>query len=132
MGHELPLARRGALRGGPRHDRHHQPTANADREALWIGTFRDVARYGQERDTHTLVVHEANERHVVFSLTDEMDDIRFDVQLTVKVRLPSDWSGAEAYQGGPVRARTVTHDGATFLLVNVVPDRGPVVVRRAS
>lgn len=103
---------------------------NTRRADLWVGTFRDVARYGQERDTAALVVHHTDAERVVFSVTDEMQDGPFDQPLTVKVRMPSAGSDVRATQGGePIRARFVMHEGAPFGLLDVVPDSGPVVAR---
>ncbi len=60
------------------------------------------------------------------------DDI-FDYPLTVKVRLPNGWKSAKATQGGkPVPVRFVTHEGAPYVLVDAVPDRGAVRVVSGS
>ncbi|MFK7985208.1 MAG: polysaccharide deacetylase family protein [Sandaracinaceae bacterium] len=100
------------------------------RADLWVGTFRDVVRYGQERDTAQIVVHHTDAERVVFSLTDEMADTPFDLPLTIKVRMPSAGSEVTATQAGvPITARRITHDGVGFGLLDVVPDRGPVVMR---
>lgn len=94
---------------------------------LWAGLFKDVVRYGQERDTARLQVLQATPRQVVLTVTDEMDDALFDFPLTVKVRLA--WLSARATQNGrAVACRVIEHDGATFALVDAVPDRGEVTV----
>ena len=96
---------------------------------LWGGLFRDVARYGQERDTAKLEVKEKSASKTVFNLTDEMDDKIYDYPLTVKVRLSPSSKAAAATQGGkPVDCKVVQHDGVNFALVQAVPDRGPVVI----
>jgi len=98
-------------------------------EELWGGLFGDVARYGQERDTARLEVKEKSASKIAFSLTDEMDDTLFDFPLTIKVRLNPAWKSASAVQGAkPVDCKIVQHDGASYALVQAVPDRGLVVL----
>lgn len=58
-----------------------------------------------------------------------MDDALFAAPLTVKVRLPDDWTVASATQAGAaVGMELVERDGARFALVQAVPDRGQVVL----
>ena len=84
-------------------------------------------QYGQERDTAHLEVKSAAADKIVLSLADEMDDTRFDFPLTVKVRVSPSWKAVRAEQGGrPVEAKLLEHDGATYALVQVVPDRGDI------
>lgn len=98
---------------------------------LWLGLFREVVQYGQERDTAHPEVKSAAADKIVLGLTDEMDDTRFDFPLTVKVRVAPSWKAVRAEQGGRrVEARVLEHDGATYALVQVVPDRGDVSLER--
>ncbi len=67
---------------------------------LWLGLFREVAMYGQERDTSRLEVKSVAPDKIVFTLTDEMDDTLFDFPLTVKVRLDLDaYGGSKSIPG---------------------------------
>ena len=93
-------------------------------DRLWIGRFEDVARYGQERDTAKLNVKVEGAK-IRVAVTDDMKDDLFDFPLTVKIRLPDGW---KTVKGG----RFVEHDGKPFALVDVVPDRGEVVVARSD
>ena len=102
----------------------------ANREKLWLGTFTDVARYGQQRDTATLKVSNADDAEVRFKLTDTVDDKLFDYPLTVKVRVKDTWQTVAATQGDKaVEAKVIEHDGGKFALVQAIPDRGEVVLK---
>jgi hypothetical protein len=58
-----------------------------------------------------------------------MRDDLYDFPLTVKLRLPDTWAGAAATQDDKsLPVRLVRHDGGTFALVEIVPDRGDAVV----
>jgi hypothetical protein len=96
---------------------------------LWGGLFRDVAKYGQQRDTAKLVVDEKSANRIAFTLTDQMDDRYFDYPLTVKVRIPDAWQNPLALQQDKeVPVTVVDYNGAKYLLVKAVPDRGQVVL----
>ncbi|HIV02471.1 MAG TPA: Ig-like domain-containing protein, partial [Candidatus Aphodoplasma excrementigallinarum] len=106
-------------------------------DKVWTGTFDAVAQYGQERDTAVLTVVENTSDKIVYTLTDEMDDTMFDHPLTVKFRVPDDWtqvSATQAQSGGavtlPVTEKTV--DDKRYVLVETVPDRGTVTLAPAG
>jgi len=101
-----------------------------DEGKLWVGLFREVCLYGQERDTAKLKVTEKAAEKIVFNLTDAMDDAQFDFPLTVKVRVDPSWKTVKAMQNAkPVEAKLVQHEGATYALVQAVPDRGDVTLK---
>ncbi|MFC1698703.1 dockerin type I domain-containing protein, partial [Candidatus Omnitrophota bacterium] len=98
---------------------------------LWTGTFREVVLYGQERDTANVTVRQAGASQIRLSVTDRQDDRLFDYPLTVKVRLDSSWNNLYASQDSrQIDARLVTHGGARYALVNVVPDRGEAILSK--
>jgi len=100
---------------------------------VWVGLFREVVLYGQQRDTATLKVAAADDKGIRFVLTDRMDDALYSFPLTVKVRVDNAWTTVAATQGDkPVEARLVEHEGGKFALVKAVPDRGEVTLRPAA
>jgi peptidoglycan/xylan/chitin deacetylase (PgdA/CDA1 family) len=102
-----------------------------NRAQLWVDKFGDIARYGQERDTSSLITTTTAVDHISFTLTDRMDDAYYDYPLTVKVRVPDAWTTVVAKQQG-ARDLAITlmeHNGGHYALVDVVPDAGDVVIR---
>jgi len=98
---------------------------------IWLGLFREVSLYGQERETATLLTPLISEQQIRLEITDEMNDAIFDFPLTVKVSLNDSWHSIEATQEGrAIEATLITHQGDTFALVSVVPDRGPATITR--
>lgn len=97
---------------------------------VWAGTFTEIAKYAQEYASADFSGVQSSANSVRFELKDEMNDDWFDQPLTVKVRLPDGWSGSvSATQAGAgLTSDTVQHNGSTYALVDVVPDRGLVVV----
>ncbi len=101
----------------------------ANRDSLWMGPFAEVGRYAQERDTARLTVKENGNHRIVLNLTDRMRDDWFDVPLTVKARIPDAWRNVTARQAGQeLPLRRIEHDGKTYALVDVIPDRGEAVL----
>ena len=104
-----------------------------DENKLWVGLFREVCLYGQERDTAKLTVTEKAPGKIVLKLTDAMDDSKFDFPLTVKVRLDKPWKTVTAMQNAkPIQAKLVEHDGAAYALVQAVPDKGDVMLKNGA
>ncbi len=109
--------------------RKHLDYAVTHKDKLWCGRFGDVVRYAASRETSNLTVIENRADRIVIKLTDRMSDEYFDFPLTIKVRLPDTWNGLQAKQdGNPTATRIVEHQGAKFAMVDVVPDKGEVVL----
>jgi hypothetical protein len=100
---------------------------------FWVGSFSAVTHYGQERDTATLSMGEVFESSIHFTLTDLMDDVLFHYPLTVKIRVPDHWTSVSAKQlEQDLSARIIEHDGSNYALVQVIPDRGEVVLKTTA
>ena len=80
----------------------------------------------------TVAVASRGEDRIEMTLTDEMDDMLYDVPLTVKIRLPDGWANLTAEQAGrPMPVSLVSRENARYALVDAVPDRGRIVLLRA-
>ena len=87
--------------------------------------------YGQERDTATLTVEAADATHLLFTLTDRMND-QYTYPLTVKVHIPDAWTKIVAKQKDKViDSSIIEHDAAHFALVKAVPNQGQVTLTPA-
>jgi hypothetical protein len=99
---------------------------------LWMGLFREVALYGQERDG-AQVFSQVDPDEVRLRITDDLDDDTFDFPLTVKVRLDAAWTDVAASQSGAsIPVELVDHDGAPYALAQVRPDGGDVILSRTD
>ena len=101
-----------------------------NRSDIWTGLFREVALYGQERDTAKVAVTKADDRGIRFGLTDDMFDGWYDFPLTIKIRIPKTWARIQAVQREKsVPVSIVKHKGDSYALVQAVPDRGEVILQ---
>ena len=99
----------------------------------WMGLFREVVLYGQERDTAKLQVTSSTPVAIKIVLTDRMYDEWFDFPLTVRVHVPDSWKTVHAVQGGkPIHATVAAHEGQNFVMVDIVPDKGEAVLTPQS
>lgn len=100
-----------------------------NKDNIWIDTFVNVAKYGQERDSADLKVIEVSDEAIRLSLTDRMIDAIFNIPLTVKVHVPEAWKQVKAIQGDDkVVCRLIEHEGGKFALVQMIPDREDVIL----
>ncbi len=105
----------------------------AHEDEFWVGSYTDVAKYAQERESSTLSITLATPSRIEFSVTDRMDDSIYDHPLTVKLRVDAAWTGIRATQAGaPVLAYLFPYAGGVYAYVEPVPDRGLVVVERVD
>lgn len=59
-------------------------------EDLWVATFSDVAKYMRERMASTFSTTEDNDT-IVINIKDSLDKKVYDVPLTLKSYIPSQW-----------------------------------------
>jgi len=96
---------------------------------IWVGLFREVILYGQERDTAKLQVIKNTPENISLVLTDRMYDEWYDFPLTVKVCIPENWKALTAVQGGKtLKAVILAHEGKSYALVDIVPDKGEALI----
>ncbi len=101
------------------------------RADIWVPTYREAFLYGQSRDTARLTPRAVTTDEIRFILSDDMNDDVYTYPLTVKVRVDEDWDAVEATQAGRnIDSELVLHEGGKFLLVNVAPDQGEVVLAK--
>jgi hypothetical protein len=103
-------------------------------DLIWWGSFGEVVRFGQERDSAELTMVENSVAKIAFELTDRMNDLIFDHPLSIKLRIPAEWSGqAVATQNGkPAGLTLVNHEGVDYVVVDAVPDRGVIEITAAA
>lgn len=96
---------------------------------IWLDSFTNVAKYGQERDTAKLEIQSSADA-ITYTLTDQMDDTLFTLPLTVKLKVDNSWENIEALQNGKkLDVKTIELDGSKYVLIDTIPDTGVVVVK---
>ena len=97
---------------------------------LWIASMTDVTAYLKERQEATVAIEQKTENELEVTLTDTLPDDLFDHPLTLKVRVPDEWSGKVTYSQDKKTENTdiITIDSKAYVLVNVLPDKGEIII----
>jgi peptidoglycan/xylan/chitin deacetylase (PgdA/CDA1 family) len=95
-------------------------------DRLWIATFQDVAKYMRER-MHAEVRWYRDGDAISVVLHQSLTDVSYDLPLTLKTLVPSEWVQVEVHQGARSRVAEVIRDqGHAYVLYQAVPN-GEVV-----
>ena len=96
---------------------------------LWVDTFGAVTRYIRERESAALSVVSSSSDDILLSLTDSLDDILYDEELTIRSEVPSNCVSAVVTQGSKVTTMNSVLEGSTKVIYfNAIPDRGEISV----
>ncbi len=90
---------------------------------LWIETVGNITRYIMERDAVSITQVESTTEKLVFSITDNLPDDKFNFPLTIEVKVPSDWKKVTVKQKGP-KTEIIVSEGK--IIINAIPDKGNI------
>lgn len=112
------------------------------RFGVWAPSYNELAKYLKEAQNAKIDIIEKTESSITLNVTDGLDDFMFNQAITVKVDIPDSWTSVTVAQNGvniplvdmSVYSQTknmndiscAIEDG--YLYVDVVPDRGNVVI----
>ncbi|MGA2092611.1 MAG: polysaccharide deacetylase family protein [Sedimentisphaerales bacterium] len=104
----------------------------AHRSTFWVSTFSNVVRYIKERDS-ALVFETSNTGDIISVLvTDTLDNTIYNYPITIRRPLPTGWTSAVVKQNGSeVNSSIVTIGPTQYVMFDVVPDGGDVMLTRA-
>jgi len=77
---------------------------------LWVATFQDVAKYIRERQ-HSVVRTSRKGAAIEVIVRHDLDAALYDLPLTLKTDVPSEWPAVEVRQGARVERAAVVRDG---------------------
>ncbi len=98
---------------------------------FWVTTFKNAALYAKERNAVNVAEESDSDTLKILSVTDNLDDSIFNYPLTIRRPLPADWPSADVTQDSvPVFSRIVQIDSTVFLMFDVVPDGGQVLLAK--
>jgi hypothetical protein len=99
---------------------------------LWVATFQDVTKYLRER-AHAKLTTTRSGESIRVTLTHDLADARYDLPLTLRTLVPSNWPGADVRQGDRVkRVASVRNGSAVSVLYQASPNAGPVTLTQAA
>ena len=106
---------------------------DANRNTYWEATYGNVAQYIKERNSASVTESSADDNTITVQVTDTLDNEIFNVPITVRRPLPDGWLSADVTQNGHlVTKRVVEIDQALYIMFDVVPDSGDVIIAKSD
>jgi len=103
--------------------------SNEDR--VWVATFGDVAKYMRERMHSDVFVGRADEDKISISLTHSLDTDIYNLSLTLKTYVPSDWKKVNLNQGDKVQNPEIqTDEDGMFVVYQAVPGNLEIIMAK--
>ena len=105
---------------------------DSNRDKFWVSTFLNAVRYIKERNAVSVVESSNQNTNIILQVTDTLDDAIYNYPVTVRRPLPPGWPGANVSQdSNSVNTRIVEIDSTKYVMFDVVPDDGDVVLTKA-
>jgi oligosaccharide reducing-end xylanase len=105
---------------------------DAHRNTFWVQTFGNVTRYIKERNDVSVTETANTDDSITLSVTDTLDNAIYNYPVTVRRPLPADWPSATVSQNGQaVNASVVVANSTLYVMFDVVPDGGDVVLSKS-
>jgi hypothetical protein len=90
-------------------------------------------RYIQERDAVSVSVTTNSPDSFTLQVTDGLDDSIYNYPITLRRPMPTNWPGAVVLQNNqPVNTQLVTVGSTNYVMFDVVPDAGNVVLSKLT
>lgn len=105
---------------------------DARRSTFWVSTFGNVVRYARERNDVTVAESSNTSDSITLQVTDTLNNSIYNYPLTVRRPLPAGWLSVKVSQNGlPVTASIVKVNSVKYVMFDVVPDGGDIVLSKA-
>jgi peptidoglycan/xylan/chitin deacetylase (PgdA/CDA1 family) len=100
-------------------------------DTFWVATFLDAVRYIRERNDVSVKESSSQDDSITLQVTDTLDNAIYSYPVTLRRPLPADWPGAKVSQNSrTVAASVVTVNSVNYMMFDVVPDAGDVVLSK--
>ncbi len=100
-------------------------------DKLWVATFGEVAKYMRERMNAKVQADEKNDL-VVVNLNHSLDKVVYNIPLTLKTYVSSDWKTVKVKQGDKEqRIRSENDEKGAYILYQALPNAGTVDLSEA-
>jgi hypothetical protein len=101
----------------------------AHKDTFWVGTFVNAVRYIRERNAVSVKEISSKGNTITIQVTDTLDNAIYNYPITIRRPLPENWSAAKVIQNEKaVNASVVEVDSTKYIMFDVVPDGGDVVL----
>jgi hypothetical protein len=104
-----------------------------NKDKYWVETFLNVVRYIKERDDVSVKESSKKDESITIQVTDTLDNAIYNYPVTIRRPLPQGWQSAKVSQNNKaIEASIVETNSVKYVMFDVVPDGGDVVLTKAS
>ena len=97
-------------------------------EDIWVATFADATKYMREQ-MHAEVASKEVDDKIIVTLTHTLDESMYNIPLTLKSYVPSNWTSANVKQGdSEEELKTKTDEGGAFILYQALPNKSTIEI----
>jgi len=105
----------------------------ANQDKFWVSTFANVARYIKERNAASVTELSNQDSSITLQVTDNLPDSIYNYPITLRRPMPADWQAARISQNNQtVEAQIVEINSTKYMMFDVVPDAGEIVISRST
>ena len=95
----------------------------ASNKDIWVSPVKNVVKYTKERDNAILTVIKRQKNSCMLTLEDGLVDSTYNVPLTLKIIIPSDWIKARVYNDStPLENHIIRNGSCNVLIFNSLPN----------
>jgi hypothetical protein len=104
---------------------------DGNRDTFWVSTFANVTKYVKERRNTSVSESSSQPDSITLQVTDTLDDTLYNYPISIRRPLPDGWGSASVLQdGNSVPTSIVVDNSVTYVMFDVVPDGGDVVLSK--
>ena len=102
---------------------------STNQSKFWVETFGNVVRYIKERAGSSVTETTNTGDSITVQVTNTLDNTIYNYPITLRRPLPANWPAAAVTQNGqPISAQLVTVNSTNYVMFDVVPNGGDVVL----
>jgi len=106
---------------------------NTNRNKFWVETFGNVVRYIRERNASSVAETSSGNDSITIRVTSNLDNTIYNYPITLRRPLPANWPAAAISQNNtPVSAQLVTINSTNYVMFDVVPDGGDIIISKTA
>ncbi len=104
---------------------------SANPDQFWVETFGNVVRYIQERNASSVVETTNSGNSIAIQITNNLNPSIYNYPITLRRPVPAGWPAVVISQNGqPITAKRVTLNSTNYVMFDVVPNGGEVVLSK--
>ena len=104
---------------------------STNQDKFWVETFGNVVRYIRERNASSVAETASSDNSLTVQVTNNLNNLIYNYPITLRRPVPANWPAVAVSQNNrPITAKLVTVNSTNFVMFDVVPNGGNVVLSK--